>query len=216
MRERIKTIATAVVPALLALFAVLFEERVTKWASDRQAILPLALILVFAAFLHPRLRLLLTNTLCYGVAFLALRDVVVYHNTPLPPTMDYAWLIQARMVALCLVSALAIAAAVTETFRPGTVWARRCYFGAAAIYFTGLGITNLGWHPSWQALLLCGAGLASFGGLLYAERIIASEEEEIEEEMLEEEADDDERAQQEREAAHRKALLAKEWRDTLT
>ncbi|HZP82480.1 MAG TPA: hypothetical protein VFB21_12640 [Chthonomonadaceae bacterium] len=196
-----------VAPALLALCVVLLERTFTEWTQGREAILPLATLLLLSALLHPRLRRLLIVTLCYGVAFLALRDAL--HAQRLPPAMDYDIIEEARPAALILVAGLAGFAAVAETLRPGTVWARRCYFGAAALYFTGIGIINYGWHKSWQSLMLCATGMIALFGCLFAQRIVADEIEAETEETV-----NDEALQREREAAHRRVLRAKEWHDT--
>lgn len=196
-----------VAPALLALCVVQLEPAFTAWTQGREAILPLSMLLLLSALLHPRLRRLLIVTLCYGVAFLALRDAL--HAQRLPPEMDYDIIAEARPAALILVAGLAAFAAVAETLRPGTTWARRCYFGAAALYFTGIGIINYGWHKSWQSLMLCATGLIALFGCLFAHRIVADEIEAETEETV-----NDEALQREREAAHRQVLRAKEWRDT--
>jgi hypothetical protein len=93
---------------------------------------------------------------------------------------------------------------------PGTVWARRCYFGAAALYFTGIGLINFYWHGSWQAILLCMTGVIALFGCVFAHRIVAEEAAEAEETLF-----NDEASQREREAAHLRTLRAKEWREPL-
>ncbi len=206
MQRRIASILNKVVPALVALVVVLLEPVLTIWMKGRESVLPLAMLLLLSAMLHPRLRYLLVITLCYGVAFLALRDAL--RVQPLPPVMDYDLIEAARPAALCLVAGLATLAAIGETLRPGAVWARRCYFGAAALYFSGIGLINFVWHNSWQSILLCITGVIALFGCLFAHRIVADETEE--EEEVEE---SDEIRQQEREAAHMSVLRAKEWRE---
>ncbi len=206
MRRRIGTIINRIAPALAALIVVLLEPVLTVWMKGRESVLPLAMLLLLSAMLHPRLRHLLVVTLCYGVAFLALRDAL--RVQPLPPSMDYDLIEEARPVALCLVAGLATLAAVTETVHPGTVWARRCYFGAAALYFTGIGLLNFIWHSSWQSILLCVTGVIALFGCIFAQHIVS---EEAEEAIVE--SANDEAQQREREAAHLRALRAKEWRE---
>jgi hypothetical protein len=211
MQRRIATIALAVVPALIAGLAVLYEPALTTWASQREALLPLSMILLFASLIQPRLRHFLVITLCYGVSFMALRDITRVSQITLPESLNYDFIYQGRPAVLLMVAGLAATAAIVETFWPNTVWARRCYFGAASLYFIGLGILHRGQYGSWQAVLLCATGVIAFFGCLFAHRIVASEIEEEEEEEVSDEA-----IQQLSEAAHLRALREKEWRDTLT
>ena len=62
-------------PALVALSAVLLEPFLTNLTSGREAVLPCIMVALLFALVHPRFRHLLVITLCYGVAFLALRDI---------------------------------------------------------------------------------------------------------------------------------------------
>ncbi len=204
-------IAAALGPAVVAALAVALEPWMTVWAKERQAMLPLVLFLLLSSLMHPRLRQLLGVTLCYGVAFLALRDIFRTRQLPMPSDWDYDFLDQARPVGLFVVAALSVLAAIAETKRPGTVWARRCYFGAAALYFTGLGVINYAWHPSWQAALLCATGVIAGAGCVYAPRIIESEAFDLEAAESDDLAD-----QQAREADHQRTLRAKEWHETAT
>jgi hypothetical protein len=208
LQRRIGTVFGVIIPACAALLVVLLEPVFTAWMKGRESVLPLAMLLLLSALLHPRLRHLLIVTLCFGVAFLALRDAL--HVQLLPPMIDYDIIDEVRPAALLIVAGLAAIAAVIESLRPGTVWARRCYFGAAALYFTGIGIINYGWHGSWQSVMLCVTGVIALFGCLFAHRIVADEAAFEAEEVV-----NDEAIQQEREAAHRKVLRAKEWRDTL-
>jgi len=206
-RQKIYLPFLMVVPALIALLAVVLEPFFTNWVKGRETLLPLATLLILSVLLHPRLRHMLMIVLCYGVAFLAFRDVVRLNHVHLPPLLDYDFVDILRPVALLLVAGLSMTAAVAESVRPGTVWARRCYFGAAALYFIGLGVINYAWHGSWQSIVLCGTGITSLVGCVYAHRIVDEEEED------EQFAASDEVLQQAREAAHYASLQAKEWRD---
>lgn len=210
LQRRISNVISIAVPAALAALAVALEPWLTRVTSGREATLPLVLFVVLASLLHPRLRTLMITTLCYGVAFMALRDATLARAAPLPPALDYLFFDTLRPLGLILVAALAGAAAIGETLNPGTVWARRFYFGAAALYFLGTGLINYGWHGSWRGLLLCVTGAIALFGCLVAPRIVASEQEVIEEA----EPDSDERLQSERDLKHHNILLAKEWHDT--
>lgn len=200
-----------VIAAGVAFMAVCVEPLLSSWSHGRLETLPLATLLAVSILVHPRLRHLLMITLCYGVSFLALRDIVRLQRVWLPPQLNYEGYEVARNVALLAVAGLAAMAGVVETRQPGTVWARRCYFGAASLYFLGMGVVNFFWRFSWQALLLCGTGLTAGLGCAFADRIVATEAEEIEDSLP-----SDEVLQQAREAAHRARLQTREWRDTLT
>jgi hypothetical protein len=212
LQRRITNLGLMAAPPLLALLAVFLEPWLTTLTAGREATLPLILFVVLASLLHPRIRTLMITTLCFGVAFMALRDAWSARSIPLPPSLDYVFVDALRPAGLLLVAALAGAAAVGETLNPGTVWARRCYFGAAALYFLGTGVINYGWHGSWRGLLLCITGAIALFGCLIAPRIIASEQE-AEEEAAE--TVNDETLQYERDLMHRNVLRAKEWHDTL-
>src|SRR5207237_4454453 len=102
----------------------------------------------------------------------ALRDSVRIRQQPLPALLDYDIVDQGRPAALLMVAVLAATAALAETLRPGTVWARRCYFGAAFLYFTGQGVITYAWHGSWQSVMLCVTGITALFGWLFAHRIV--------------------------------------------
>jgi hypothetical protein len=159
------------------------------------------------SLLSHRLRSVLILTLCYGVAFMAVRDIFRVGSQPLPQAIDYDFLDHSRPAILLLIAGLSATAAFMETFHPGTVWARRCYFGAAALYFIGLGIIHIGKYGSWKAVLLCVTGVTAIFGCIFAERIVSAE--------IEEEEDDlsDEVVQGLVEAAHQRSLRAKEWHE---
>ena len=203
-----KNLATKLAPPLIAGLAVFLEPRMTEWAKGREAVLPLILFLLLSSLLHPRMRNLLVITLCYGVALLAFRDVFRARHIRLPERWDYDFLDQGRPIALLLVAILSTIAALGETWNPGTVWARRCYFGAAALYFTGMGVMNFVWHGNWQSLLLCLTGITAFFGCLFAHRIVASELAETQDTEPE-----DMEVLKAKEVAHRRALRAKEWHE---
>jgi hypothetical protein len=209
VQQNAKTIAIAAAPALLALLAVLSEPYLTEWAKGREATLPLIMFGILASLLHPRLRTQLVITLCYGVAFLAIRDAFRLDKLHLPLQMNAELKETGIIIALLLIAALSIIAAIGETVNPGTVWTRRCYFSAAALYFTGLGINSFGLKGSWQAVMLCVIGLTSLIGCLFAHRIVAVEQEEAREQKISDEA-----IQKLTEQQHQRTLRDKEWHET--
>ncbi|MCW3094819.1 MAG: hypothetical protein JWL77_437 [Chthonomonadaceae bacterium] len=207
MQGRIQKLLACVVPVVVAGICVMNETSLTLWAGDHQAVLPLAVIVLLLSLLSHRLRSVLILTLCYGVAFMAVRDIFRVGSQPLPQAINYDFLDHSRPAILLLIAGLSATAAFMETFHPGTVWARRCYFGAAALYFLGLGIIHIGKYGSWKAVLLCVTGVTAIFGCLFAERIVSAE--------IEEEEDDlsDEDVQGLVEAAHQRSLRAKEWHE---
>ena len=201
-------IALAILPAALAFGAVSLEGSLRSWASGRAAALPLILLLIGTSLLHPRLRNQVIVALCYGVAMLAVRDTMSVRTWRLPFPIDSDIADTIVLSALVLIAALSGTAALAETVAPGTVWARRCYFGAAALYFSGLGISCYGPHGSWQAVVLCVTGMTALIGCLFSHRIIASEiAEQIETEVS------DESEQQLLDEKHLRTLRDKEWQD---
>jgi len=207
MQERIHKLLTCVVPVVVAGICVLNETRLSMWAAQHEAVLPLAVIVLLLSLLSHRLRNVLVLTLCYGVAFMAVRDIGRVGSQPLPSAIDYDFLDHSRPAILLVIAGLSATAAFMETFHPGTVWARRCYFAAAALYFLGLGVIHVGKYGSWKAVLLIITGLTSVFGCIFAERIVSAEIEEEEEEVS------DEVVQGLVEAAHQRSLRAKEWHE---
>lgn len=209
LRAWVRRLPEFVLPPLLAAFAVWKEPVLNQLGRTHEAMLPLAIMLLLAAILHPQLRQYLVVTLCYGVACLAVHDAQRVAQVPLPAALNYDWVDALRPIGLGAVAVLAAVSGLAETAHPGAVWARRCYFGAAALYFTGLGITNYLMFHSWQAILLCITGITATGGCVMAHRVVAAEA------LPDEELPSDERVQQERDAAHHHVLQTKEWRDNL-
>lgn len=206
IQRRSQKLFFGLLPAVAAACIVLYEPTLTEWMQGRESALPVVMMLVLCAMLHVQLRRLLIITLCYGISFLALRDS--QHILPLPAVLNYEFIEEARPAILYLIAALAAFAAISESLEPGSVRARRCYFGAAALYFSGLGVISCGFRITWQAVMLCVTGLSAAVAFVFAHRIIIDENEpasDIEE--------TDETLQQKLEAAHHLALRTKEWQE---
>ncbi len=208
LHQREKKILIGALPPIVAAVAVAMEPALTALSRSREAILPLATLVLLAALLHPRLRHFLVVGLCFGVSFLAVRDIWRVNQVPLPPVLRYDLLETLRPIGLLTVAVLAALAGIGESIRPGAIWARRFYFGSAALYFTGLGLMNYAWHGSWRAVVLFVTGVTALLGCLFAHLLsdphVQPEANEV---------DPDTKQQQERETAHRLALQTKEWRD---
>ena len=206
-QRRLLFIATSVFVAAISVF---LEKIITTAMEKREAVLPITLCLVLWAVLHSGLRRWMVVTLCYGVGFMALRDVTSARQYPLPPIIDYLWVDTARPLGLFVVFLLAASAGYGETVRPNNIWTKRCYFGAAGIYFLGIGLLNWLWHFSWRGVALTGTGVIALLGCLFANQIADTEED------GEEEIPNDEILQQQRDSIHYRTLLAKEWHDPLS
>lgn len=203
----------ALAPPAFAFVAVHLEPVVAVWTKGRAAALPLIMLVIGTSLLNPKMRHLLIITLCYGVTFLALNDTIFHEKqwmllTSLPHFIDRDLAETVILTGLLIVAGLSAVAALGETLRPGTVWARRCYFGAAALYFGGQGINCFGPRGSWQALVFCVIGVMAAFGCFFADRIVSSDmDEEVEIEVS------DESEQRVRDAQHLRALRDKEWQD---
>lgn len=212
MRHRVVFALKALFPPAIAGAAVLLEPAFTAFAGKREAVLPFSIFFVLLSLIQPDLRRVMTIILCYGVSFLALRDAFRNPYMRVSDIMDYEFLSPLRMATLLLVATLSGVAAVAETLQPGILWARRFYFGAAALYFSGAGVISAlgptGWQFSGQSILLLLTGLTAGTGCLFAHRIVASELA-----ADPDEAPPDERMLSEQAAAHAEALRRKEWRD---
>ncbi len=211
MVRQLILILRAVAPLIVAWCAVEYEPQLTRLAGERQAILPLTAFVVLAAVVLPMLRQSLVIVLCYGVAFLALRDITRVGMDPLPAALNYDFIDQARPTVLVLTAGLAATAAVGETFRPGAIWARRCYFGAAALYFTGIGAVHYGKYGSVQAVLLLLTGLTALLGCIFAPMFTLLDEPQgttVDPDNL-----PDTVVQDRVDAAHRRTLISNEWHE---
>lgn len=214
-------IALSLLAPILALVTVYVEPDLTHWMTERPATLPVILILLLASLIHPVSRQTLVITLCYGVSFLALRDAFQpkHINVLLHPiivqfgNLDYKQndLLETIVITtLMIIAALAALAAVGETAAPGSTWTRRCYFGAAALYFTGMGTNYLFARISMQSVVLALTGVTAIVGCLFANHIITGDQ--IEEEQSD--IEDDIELHKQREEEHLKAVLAKEWHES--
>jgi len=207
MQRRITTIALKLAPPAIAFIGVWQGNRLTAWANSHETTLLLILFALVGSLLHPQLRLIVITSLCYGVAFLAARDIF------LPPSLTglrSGFWQHVRMAALLTVSMLTLISAIAESFLPGTVWARRCYFGGAALYFLGTGVVNYHFFQSWQSIMMIITGFAASAGCIFAEKIVEMEREDAEEALSKEE-----RPIESTHTAHVHALKAKEWHDPL-
>jgi hypothetical protein len=209
LQRSISAAALKIAPPAVAFAGVLHGSGLTLWANSHEATLLLTLFALVGSLLHPQLRLLVITSLCYGVAFLAARDIFL----PLSQTglRSGSWQ-HVRMSALFIVSMLTLSSAIAESFSPGTVWARRCYFGGAALYFLGTGVVNYHFFHSWQSIMMVTTGFAAAAGCIFANKIVEMEREDALETYP---TNDGQVGSESTHSAHVQTLKAKEWHDPL-
>lgn len=203
LKKRHLVVLLLVIPAILSFLAVWNESAITQWVQERDSALIVGAFMLLATLLHQRLQRLLIVTLCYGVAFLALRDSAQVGQMPtalaIPPV------IALRLVLLIVIAVFASMGAVTEALKANTLTARRYYTAAAALYFLQQGALFLYWQGSWQSVVLLTTGVICGLGCYYARYLTLAPEPEppVDEDTPEEEL----------ESIRRKLIALKEWRD---
>lgn len=191
--------------AVLAYWAVRLELPLREWAHGRP-MLPVIMLLVGTTLLNPWLRTYVIIAMCFGVSFLAIRDSYHIHYWNVPFTMDRSLADAMIRSALLLIASLSVIAGILETITPGSVWARRIYFGATAVYCTGLGIRYFGAHGSLQSVVLCGTGITALFACVFVHRIVANEADAQFAHLMSDEAE-----QRLRDDEHLRTLRDKEW-----
>ena len=201
------------VPPFLALAMVLIEPNLTYWIKDKPTVLPIILVLLLSCLVHPKTRQMLVISLCWGVCFLAFRDtfrtkqmnfgvpVSMYRTEDLKETIV--------MAAYMTVASLAALAALGETYFQGSIWTKRCYFGAAALYFTGIGLNSLSGTITWQAIVLSVTGVTAIIGCIFTSDIISNDDDEDSDQPS------DAELQKINEERHSLALKEKEWQEKI-
>ncbi|MCL5283092.1 MAG: hypothetical protein M1330_00015 [Armatimonadetes bacterium] len=170
----LKLIAIMVPTALL----VLKEQDIAILASERHAVFSIALFIFVAILLSPKMRHILIVSLSFGVGFLAIRDAE-WHG-PLPAILN-TLLIRSVVYPFVWgsIAGLSLTAGAVESFSPGKPLTRRCYFAAAALYFTGHGFMIEILHPSNEGLVMCIIGLLAFVGFWLVPYSTISDEEAV-------------------------------------
>src|SRR5207302_8168882 len=138
--------------------------------------------------------------LCFGISAMAVRDA--FRVALVAPAAQSQIVATAYAVSWIVIALLAAGAGGAEALKPGSVWARRCYFAAAALYCGGRGIL---WYPSWESLVFITTGILAAVGVVLARKTIWVEPEPNKE-------DEDILAHRERIAERYAALAKKEWR----
>lgn len=193
-----------VVPLTIAYAAIALEGPLTAFAVDHPGTLPVAMVSLVACLLLPAARRWIIVTLCFGISLLAWRDT--FRPVWIPPAIDYEMVERIYPFGWALLALLASVAGVAEALRPGSVWARRCYFATATVYFGGHGIFSFIKFPNWQSAVMIATGLVAAVGIFNAQRIVASEKQQA--------AEDEDIVALAAEPQRRSARLAdREWRE---
>lgn len=193
-----------VIPLTLAYAVIALEGPLAAFAVDHPGLLPVALVSLVACFLMPSARRLLVVTLCFGISLLAWHDT--FRPVWIPPAIDYEIVEHIYPYGWALLAILALVAGVAEAVHPGSVWARRCYFAAATVYFGGHGIFSFIKYPNWQSVVMIATGIVAVIGIFRAQSIVAAENEGASE-------DEDIRALAEQTERRSARLADSEWRE---
>jgi hypothetical protein len=197
-----------VIPLSVAFLLIKLDDAgwLTALAKNRPGVLPVAMAALLGGLLLSHVRRWLIVTLCFGVSLLALRDSIypkvppeldrIYDGIEMKSLYQFGWM---------LLASLAAVAGAGEALRPGLVWARRCYFGAASLYLSGHGVIGLLRQMNAESLVLLVCGVVALAGVFMAHRIVAAEEEE--------QGHEDLRALEEQRARRAEQLAAREWRE---
>lgn len=203
----VRSAALSVLLPLLAASAITWlEPMLGRLARDRPGIVPVAVMAIVVGLISPNSRRWLVSTLCFGVSLLALRDVIRALHLPsnLPLGFRESFYIRAYVCGWIVLAGLAAASAVGEALQPGAVWARRCYFLAAAVYFAGHGVLSFLKEPTWQSPVLVVIGIVALVGAWMADRMVDPEPEQ-------EPLDDDLQAIVNRSSERAANLSRREW-----
>lgn len=203
-RRGVLTTARLLGPLALAYALICCEPLLTNLMRNRPGVLPVAMVALAVGIAIARVRRWLIVTLCYGIGLLALRDL--RNLAPLPAQLDYLFVEQIYPYGWTLLAAIALTAGAAEALYPSSIWARRCYFGAAALYLGGHGLIALLSHPNYNGAILLLTGVFAAAGVFYAPKIVAREEQE-------ERDDEDLRDLRERAAQRQRSLARLEWQE---
>ena len=201
---KLSVIARVLVPLAISLTLLKIEPVLGQLARDRPGIVPVSMVALVAGFLLPFARRWLIVTLCFGVGLLAMRDTFGEHI--LPAGLDYVAFNKIYPFGWGALSLLAFSAGIGEAIHPGSIWARRCYFGAAALYFLGHGVVSFIKIANWQSAILTVVGLVALSGVFMADRVVEAEN-------ATEPVDEDIKALNDRQMERVSKLSAREWRD---
>ncbi len=210
LKQRVTSIGVRLLPLIVAAAIVSLERFWTGLTGPRDTVLPLATLMFLVAMLHPRLRHFLVITLCFVVCLFIIQARHRIDLLDLPDALRYDLFEAIRPLVVWSIAILAALAGIGESVHPGTDWARRCYFASATLFFLGLGVYDYGWHRSSRSIVLCVTGGVALLFCIFAHRLGNEGAGDADAGELSDEGD-----QSSREAAHRAALIAKEWRDTL-
>jgi hypothetical protein len=211
---RLNSALKVIAPLAVALLLTRMEPLLAALAKDRPGIIPVGLLALAACLLLPYARRFIVIVLCFGVALLAVNDSFRTVILPtLPAAIDYESVNAVYQVVDKLypfgwatLAALAAAAGFGQALYPDAVWPRRCYFGAAALYFLAHGLLSFMKGPNWQSAAMIVVGCVALSGAILADRLAPLD---IEPESEEE----DVVALVESRESRASRIAAREWRD---
>lgn len=164
-------VALAIPPA--AALAAIHADPLGAYAARRPGLLALGMFAVAGAMLWPAVRRWLLVVLAYGAALLALEGAWLRPSggrLNIPTEGPLSLLHYAYPWAWVTLFVLAATAGTLEAIRPGTVLAKRCLFGAAAVYLLGHGMAGMLDRPNVISLVSIATGIGSLLGALTVHR----------------------------------------------
>lgn len=196
----VKRLLRLTLPLLGALLIVAYERQFSELVRRHPSTVPVMLVAMMGGMLLQQVRHWLIVGLCFGISAMAIRDA--FRIALLPQEVQKPVILTLYAVSWVGISLLAAGAGASEALKPGSIWARRCYFAAAALYCGGRGVL---WYPSWESLVFIATGIVAAVGIFLAPRTIWAEPEVPAE-------DEDIKAQRERTATRYAALAKREWK----
>src|SRR5438128_2127244 len=130
-------------PLIAAMLIVAYERQFAYIVRSRPSVIPVLLVAMLGGMLLQQVRHWLIVGLCFGISAMAVRDA--FRVALVAPAAQSQLVATAYAVSWIVIALLAAGAGGAEALKPGSVWARRCYFAAAALYCGGRGIL---WYPS--------------------------------------------------------------------
>ncbi|HSV72991.1 MAG TPA: hypothetical protein VLH79_04465 [Chthonomonadales bacterium] len=204
MNSRKRLLLKVALPLTAAWAVLQLEPYLAGLAHSRPGLLLAAMCALVVCILVARARRALIITVCFAVGLIATRDA--FGPIRLPAALDYRAMELIYPSVWFAIAALAFGAGLAEAHRTSSIWARRCYFAAAALYLLGRGTLSFIREPGLEPAMLTISGLFAVTGVLLAHRIVAREriEDPVEEDLL---------AMREARVARSAAVAAKEWRE---
>lgn len=170
-RRALGRIVLAVLIPPVAILAALHSQPLGAAAFRRPGLLAIGLITVAMALAFKSARRVLLVALAYGTALIALLGIL--RSRIEGPPADIGALAPLYLVGWVILFLLATTAGTLEILHPGTVFAKRCLFAAAAVFLVGHGIVGLATLPNAFSAAAIVAGFLSAFAAVMAHRLLA-------------------------------------------